>query len=826
MSEQNAGQRPHFQFTGIGKPELFRSPKAPRRDPIHAKLDRRTHGKALLDQLGRVQARIDEAVGFQRNSGKEAGLGLQIEFQSQPGMTLAFESLQRDPQRIELLNLRRAGDGTTWATVFVPDGKLKTFEKLVTDYLTKGSAEKPKNAALINTIQEIRTATFMALWTDVPEALPTNPDEATWWEFWLPVREDQASVLERFLRYIRVFNFETSSEALFFPERTVLNVYASQNHLTLGLDLLNEVAEIRRAKETADFFDGLTPGEQREWVDDLLGRMNAGGDECVRICLIDTGVNHGHPLLAPHMSDADLHAVNPDWHPDDMCGHGTGLAGVALYGDLCEPMESRGPVSVSHRLESVKILQQAAGNQKEHYGRLTMNAVARPEIKHPERKRVFSMAVTSRDGRDKGRPSAWSAAVDSLACDALGERAKPRLFIVSAGNVTKENWDAYPLSNLLDGIHDPGQAWNALCVGAYTEKVTVKDYRPVAAGGSLSPFSTTSAAWEGTPWPIKPDVVFEGGNVAKNDEWTCTHQDLMLLTTSHTPQQRLLSTTWATSAASALAARMAAQITEAYPHLRPETVRALIVHSAEWTDRMKQDFLAGNRRGDYGHLVRVCGFGVPDLGRAIWSASNSLTLIVEDEIQPYRKNGRNPPSANEMHLHVLPWPQEELLKLGNADVQMRVTLSYFIEPNPGVLENGLKGRYRYESHGLRFDVSKAGEDVDQFRYRVNKKARDEDEEALFRAGPADGGWRLGSNARHRGSLHSDIWEGSAASLASLGMIAIYPAPGWWKTNQKKGRFENKVKYSLVVSIKTQQNEVDLYNAIENVMAATKAAIEV
>ena len=48
-------------------------------------------------------------------------------------------------------------------------------------------------------------------------------------------------------------------------------------------------------------------------------------------------------------------------------------------------------------------------------------AVSRPEITAPLRPRVFGMAVTARDNRDRGRPSAWSAALDSLAATRSGE---------------------------------------------------------------------------------------------------------------------------------------------------------------------------------------------------------------------------------------------------------------------------------------------------------------------------------------------------------------------------------------------------------------------
>ncbi len=46
---------------------------------------------------------------------------------------------------------------------------------------------------------------------------------------------------------------------------------------------------------------------------------------------------------------------------------------------------------------------------------------------------------------------------------------------------------------------------------------------------------------------------------------------------------------WATSAATAQAARLAAIVQAEYPNLWPETARALIVHSAEWTQAMRSE---------------------------------------------------------------------------------------------------------------------------------------------------------------------------------------------------------------------------------------------
>ena len=764
----------------------------------------------------------------------DAGFGIQVEFKSQPDVEMAFESLSRDRQGIELLNTRHK-ENITYATVFVPDGKLETFEKIVRDYLeekrTQDGNRSLDHKALINTIQNIRAATFDALWTDDTSVLPVDENQPIWWEIWLPVRENRQVTLNRFRNIATGIGFDLSTKVIEFPERTVLHMRGSKRKITQSMLLLNNVAEIRCAKETAEFFDSQSPIEQHDWVNDLLTRTTFAESNAPHVCLLDTGVNSGHPLLTPGVDNNGLHTINPAWGSQDTDGHGTKMAGLALYGDLTDLLISRSPLSVTHRLEAVKILPQNHSDQDEPFGQLTIEAVGRPEVSAPHRKRVFSMAVTAKDSRDRGRPSAWSSALDSLACDTLGEGQFPRLIVVSGGNVNDpEDWRNYPNSNIADSIHDPGQSWNAMTVGAYTEKITIdepdaQDYQPIANAGSLSPFSSTSLTWHNTRWPYKPDVVFEGGNIAQNSiPPPLTASSLSLLTTHHQPTDRLLTTANATSAASALCSRMAAQIMARYPHLWPETVRALIVHSAEWTPQMINEFLDHRRRKeDYSKLIRHVGYGVPNLDRALWSLSNSLTLIVQESLQPFQRDGSKEPTARDMNLHHLPWPKEALQELGEIPVEMRVTLSYFIEPNPGVCERGIKGRYYYESHGLRFEVKRPEETEQLFRRRINLRARDEEEES-YQGGGSDSNWYLGSSRRHLGSLHSDTWKGTAAALADRGILAIYPALGWWKTAKKLERYNNRARYAILVSIKAPEATIDLYNILAQ-MISTSIEIE-
>ena len=676
MVDKNEDIHRHFILEGVTNTEGFRSPQQGGGRSEVPSRDRSQHGADLQRYVDELRQSANAAREAQLAAGMEEGLGLQVEFESFPGIELAFESLARERSGIELLNVRES-DSLTFATVFIPDGKLEHFENLIGDYLAekRDSIGRPRdNRRLIDAIRQIRVATLQALWTD-DLGIPTPEDGNLWWEVWISVKQDQKVVVEGFRERAASQGMRVSQGEVVFPERTVLLVNASVEQMQDSIALFNGIAELRRAKETADFFNSMSVDEQNEWVSNLASRTSvvsvSSGHDVPYVSLLDTGVNRGHSLLAPALEPVDLHTVNPVWGIDDADDHGTEMAGLALIGNLTDVLASNDPVNIEHRLESVKLLSRsgATGQDPSHHGYITTEAVARLEVTDPSRLRVFSMAVTAQDNRDRGRPSAWSSSLDSLAAAVSSQPSKPRLLVVSAGNTDQGGWENYPASNDTDEIHDPAQAWNVLTVGAYTNLVHITEpgaqgHQTIAPVGGLSPFSTTSLTWP-VNLPLKPDVVFEGGNAAKDGISAVSMPSLSLLTTYHRPAERLLTTTGATSAATALASRMAAQIMVEYPQLWPETIRALVVHSAEWTDAMKLSYLPENpHKSDYLGLIRRCGFGVPDLSRALWTLNNSLTMIVQDSLRPFERQKGKPATNREMHLHNLPWPHEMLAHLG------------------------------------------------------------------------------------------------------------------------------------------------------------------
>jgi hypothetical protein len=378
--------------------------------------------------------------------------------------------------------------------------------------------------------------------------------------------------------------------------------------------------------------------------------------------------------------------------------------------------------------------------------------------------------------------------------------------------------DNYLDENDLAEVESPGQAWNVLTIGAYTEKVEITGYgregwNALAPRGDLSPTSRTSNFnWE-PQWPSKPEVVLEGGNLGvdpANNQATGVDGLKLLSTSRHFPNPYFQPAS-ETSAATALASRICALVQSQYPELWPETIRALIVNSAEWTTAMLASLPANPIKAELRQFLGRYGYGVPNTERALWSKRNALTLVAEDSIQPYMRSATQA-KLNQMKTFSLPWPRAALQALEAENVSMKVTLSYFIEPNPS--ETARNRNSRYASHGLRFAVKMADEDDGHFQKRINKLAREEGEKVKV---PADDGWLLGSQLRSKGSLHHDIWTGPASDLARRGSIAVFPVSGWRKDRPHLAKVEKIARFSLVVSINTPGIETDIYTPVTNLI---------
>src|SRR5262249_48087468 len=131
------------------------------------------------------------------------------------------------------------------------------------------------------------------------------------------------------------------------------------------------------------------------------------------------------------------------------------------------------------------------------------------------------------------------------------------------------------------------------------------------------------------------------------------------------------------------------------------------------------------------------------------------------------------------------------------------------EPGPG--EIGWKDKYRYPSFGLRFDLKTAEENKDEFVRRLNVAAREEGEISETSSGSQR--WLIGSRARDKGSIHSDIWKGTAAQISECNLVGIYPVIGWWRERAYLEKWDKTARYSLIVSLETPRQDIDIYTPV-------------
>ncbi|MCA1530600.1 S8 family serine peptidase [Bradyrhizobium yuanmingense] len=737
------------------------------------------------------------------------------------------DALDLKKQNIRASAAKLSDANTRTIALYVPDHARPVLEHILSDYLTAHTKDgNPKNQAKVESIEAIRRARLETFWTDAQDALPPDPQAQLWWALWC--HRDSEAEIEDLCARLNV-RIAEDDRRLYFPEVVVIPVLTTRTVIELMLFATGAIAELRRASDNPVFFTDEIAGDQQEWADSLAERITWPGNDAPAVCVFDTGVNRAHVLIEPALAPLDLHSLEPAWGTDDRdpSGHGTAMAGMALHGDLTAPLSDQSERTQTHRLESVKFLPPTGfdPNKPQSYGVLTQAAVALPESQAPDRQRVFCMAVTNR-GVSGSTASAWSAAIDQAAAGRMigddgddeeeddNDRPK-RLIVLSAGNVPAEidancrrPQDDFP-------IEDPAQAWNALTIGGYTDLIDVRDdgyadWVPIASAGQLSPHSRTSASWPHGLSPIKPELVFEAGNRAVSPAQTemLTLGSLSLLTTGNDAGQPLVSFD-ATSAAAAQAARMAARLAAEHPEYWPETIRAMMVHSAEWTEPMLRTLTeTASKRARY-DMVRRFGYGVPSFDRANASATNHLALFAQAEIQPFKNDkGRK---FNECHYYTLPLPSEMLEELENEIVEMKITLSYFVDPNPGLSAN--VDAQRYQSHGLRFDHQRKNETARHFKQRVNPTERENPKQRPASAASSDQRWMLGEDSISAGSIHCDVWTGPAIELLNRNLLCIKPVNGWWRQRASTKVCDRKTRYALIVTLKARNAELDIYTPI-------------
>ena len=301
---------------------------------------------------------------------------------------------------------------------------------------------------------------------------------------------------------------------------------AKVNSFTLeALRKLDLIAQV-------DFPIGSLSTEQCDlYAADFIPKIDNTLDENAPLaCVVDSGVFSGNPLLSRLIvgeEDFDL----TEETTTDLNGHGTGVAGIVTYGDLCDFDKGTRIFKPLVRICSGKVM---------HNIRTDMgDETAFVETKRPEQIvsdainffhkeyncRVFNLSIGNSDQLySGGRQMAWASMLDELS------RKLDIVIIVSAGNVSKPNVPAFDnredllnqtrdqLLNTEHRLIDPATTALGITVGSITrygepENLSGLTTIPISVGKEGYPSAFTRTG-EGVNGAIKPDFVDYGGNIS------------------------------------------------------------------------------------------------------------------------------------------------------------------------------------------------------------------------------------------------------------------------------------------------------------------------
>ena len=357
---------------------------------------RRTHGERLLKQLRSAEQTAEAIVLPTLGDDYLAEKGFILVFAVDAGFARQLETFDSVQSGVELLNVKRyeVGDGDfmSEATVFVAHGSLKYFVKRIEEYVQKES-----HNTFVDPIQEIGLATLENLWT-VQKPLPSH-DKPVWWELWVrrgKTEQSKKKNVEAIRSECERHNFRIQRLELELPEHTVMLMEASAKKLAAAFGILNCLAEVREPVKAvpAALSPATTSGSPG------VVPPSPPDEEAAVVCVLDTGVNRDHPLLAPVCPEQNCASWDKDWTGADIDGHGTEMCGVAAFGDLRSVADGKPMPSATHWIESVKLLNDPGKreHEPENYGAVTVECMSKFEGDRSNR--VFSMAITSEEALD------------------------------------------------------------------------------------------------------------------------------------------------------------------------------------------------------------------------------------------------------------------------------------------------------------------------------------------------------------------------------------------------------------------------------------------
>lgn len=370
------------------------------------------------------------------------------------------------------------------------------------------------------------------------------------------------------------------------------------------------------------------------------------------ILVVDSGILD-HPLLQDSIADR---IVLPEKNGrvvadiDDV-GHGTQVAGIALYGDISRCVETSFDPQLW--LYSAKVMYNDDGAAVFDEDSLLeyqfKNAVERTIEKHDNCK-VINISLGNSANRMYGKQRQFRLA--SL-IDELSFQHKEIMFTVAAGNndFDVKYHESYPVYMLEESdrvkVIDPATSAHALTVGAAFCISKSDTLTPLI---SPSPLTRVGPGLNGM---IKPDLIEYGGGYSS---------DLLTINPRWVKEARLFTLDRGTSFSSPKVAHYLAMLKGAFPSESRNMIKALVLSSATIPRRRYarlDEIVWGKTSCETQQILNLYGYGIPDLNDALASSSNRVLLRYDGKI-----------SLDRVHFFAITMPDEFLETAGRRSIEI------------------------------------------------------------------------------------------------------------------------------------------------------------
>lgn len=419
-------------------------------------------------------------------------------------------------------------------------------------------------------------------------------------------------------------------------------------------------------------------------------------DDDPLVCVVDSGVVSGHPLLANWVIE-ERDFDTGEGTEVDLNGHGTSVAGLVVYGDVAECME-RNEWRPQVRICSAKVLRHRPNLSDPEMGDVVFPEEHRVEriteeaIRYFARERgckVFNLSLGNPlEIYNEGRQFPWAEKLDELA------RELDIVIVVPTVNRTdlpipeeasnREQFQQHVRDGLLEGsqrVCNPATASLAITVGAIARSEAlghhaedgVLSLRDALAGspeGGPAPFTRSGPGYriDQTKAGIKPDFVHYGGNYAFSSvaggapRWVSNHLLLGEPTIQKERNGRFVGavngTSFACAHVSYAAAIAASSLRESLGRAPSANLIRALLGSAAATPPCGDDWLVDEETAQ-----RLVGYGICSAEELTWSRANRVRLIAEDSLE-----------EDKLHLYRVPVPEAFLSTGGRRGIT--VALAY------------------------------------------------------------------------------------------------------------------------------------------------------